>query len=146
MRIGTLVLLLPVVVGTIDCRQPRAAGSPADFRAAAAAGEWELRELAGQLAPTGVGGRRATLRFEPDTARVAGFAGCNRYFGAYTIDGTKLQFGPIGMTRMACSEGMGLEQQLAAALEATRTYTLNGNELTLVGTNGPVARFERRPP
>ena len=146
MRIGTLVLLLPVVVGTIACRQPRTPGGPADFRAATAGAEWELRDLAGQPAPTGAGGHRATLRFEPETARVAGFAGCNRYFGTYTLEGTKLQFGPIGMTRMACAEGMGLEQQLAAALEATRSYTLNGNEITLVGTSGPVARFERRPP
>ena len=144
-RFGVLALLVPLVVGTIGCPQPRATGGPADFRAATA-GEWELRELAGQPAATGAGGRRATLRFEPDTARVAGFGGCNRYFGNYTLDGTKLQFGPIGMTMMACAAGMDLERQLAAAFGATRSYTLNGNELTLVGDSGPVARFERRPP
>ena len=145
-RLVVLGLLLPLVVGTIGCRQPPTPGGPADFRAAAAAGEWELTDLAGQAAPTGVGGRRATLRFESDTARVAGFAGCNRYFGTYTVDGTALRFGAIGMTRMACAEGMGLEQQLGAALEATRSYTLNANQLSLLGSNGPVARFERRTP
>ena len=77
---------------------------------------------------------------------MTGFAGCNSYFGTYTLDGTALRFGPIGMTRMACAEGMGLEQQLGAALEATRSYTLTGNDLTLLGTSGPAARFERRPP
>ena len=75
---------------------------------------------------------------------LAGFAGCNRYFGTYTLTGTTLRFGPVGMTRMACSEGMQLEQQLSTALEATRGYTLNANQLTLVGSQGPVARFERR--
>jgi heat shock protein HslJ len=138
--------LIPLIVAAAACRQPPTPGGAADFRAAVAGADWELRELAGQPAPTGAGGRRATLRFEPDTARVAGFAGCNRYFGTYTLDGTALRFGPIGMTRMACAEGMGLEQQLGAALEATRSYTLNGNELTLLGTSGPAARFERRPP
>jgi heat shock protein HslJ len=137
-------LLLPLVVAAIACRQHPTPGGPADFRAAAAGGEWELTELAGQPAPTGAGGRRATLRFESDTARVAGFAGCNRYFGTYTVDGTALRFGAIGMTRMACAEGMGLEQQLGVVLEATRSYTINANQLTLVGNNGPVARFERR--
>jgi heat shock protein HslJ len=145
-RSAVLVLLLPFVVGAIDCRRPPTPGGPADFRAATAGSEWELTELAGQPAPTGVGGRRATLRFEPDTARVAGFAGCNRYFGTYTIDGSALRFGPIGMTMMACAEGMGLEKQLGAAFEATRSYTLNANQLTLVGSNGPAARFERRTP
>jgi heat shock protein HslJ len=143
-RTAVLVLLLPLVVGALGCRRPPTSAGPADFRAAAS--EWELKELAGQPAPTGVGGRRATLRFESDTARVAGFAGCNRYFGTYTVDGTALRFGAIGMTRMACAEGMGLEQQLGAALEATRSYTLNASQLTLLGSNGPVARFERRMP
>ena len=138
-RVAGLGLILPLIVAAA-CRQP------ADFRAAAAGADWELRELAGQPAPTGAGGRRATLGFEPDTARVTGFAGCNSYFGTYTLDGTALRFGPIGMTRMACAEGMGLEQQLGAALEATRSYTLTGNDLTLLGTSGPAARFERRPP
>ena len=137
-------LVLPLVVGAMACRQPPVPAGSSDFRAATAGAEWELRELAGQPAPTGVGGRPATIRFEPDTARVAGFAGCNRYFGTYTLDGTALRFGAIGMTRMACAEGMGLEQQLATALEATRSYTLAANQLTLVGSNAPVARFERR--
>jgi heat shock protein HslJ len=145
-RSAVLVLLLPLVVGAIDCRRPPTPGGPADFRAATAGSEWELTELAGQPAPTGVGGRRATLRFEPDTARVAGFAGCNRYFGTYTVDGSALRFGAIGMTRMACAEGMGLEQQLGTALEATRSYTLNATQLTLLGSNGRVAQFERRTP
>lgn len=145
-RLVVLGLLLPFVVGVIGCRQPPGPAGPVDFRAAAAGAEWELIELAGQPAPAGVGGRRATIRFEPDTARVAGFAGCNRYFGTYTVDGTALRFGAIGMTRMACAEGMGLEQQLGAALEATRSYTLNANQLTLMGSNGPAARFERRTP
>jgi heat shock protein HslJ len=145
-RSAVLVLLLPLVVGAMACRQPPTPGGPADFRAAAAGGEWELTELAGQPAPTGVGGRRATLRFESDTARVAGFAGCNRYFGTYTVDGSALRFGAIGMTRMACAEGMGLEQQLGTALDATRSYTLNASQLTLVGSDGAVARFERGTP
>ena len=47
------------------------------------------------------------------------------------------------MTKMACAEGMTLEQQLAEALGAARSYELSANRLTLVGSNGPVARFER---
>lgn len=145
-RLAGLGLILPLIVAAIACRQPPTPAGPAVFRAATAGAEWELTELAGQPAPRGAGGRPATLRFETDTARVAGFAGCNRYFGTYTVDGTALRFGPIGMTKMACAEGMALEQQLAEALGAARSYELSANRLTLMGSNGPVARFERRAP
>lgn len=120
--------------------------SPAEFRAAATGGEWILRELDDAPAPVGAGGRAPTLQFEADTARAAGFAGCNRWFGTYTVEGRSLRFGAVGMTRMACSDGMALEQRFAAALEATRRYELSGAQLTLFGESGPVARFDRRAP
>ena len=107
--------------------------------------EWQLHDLGGAPAPLGAGGRRATLTFS-DSARVAGFAGCNRYFGSYTIDGANLRFSALGMTRMACQEGMALEQQLSRALEATREFRLNGGELTLLGEAGTLARFVRGTP
>jgi heat shock protein HslJ len=158
-RAAGLGLILPLIVAAAACRQPPTPAGAADFRAAAAGADWELRELAGQPAPTGAGGRRATIRFEPDTSRVAGFAGCNRYFGTYTLEGKTIRFGPIGMTRMACAEGMTLENQLATALEATRSYELvtfdetidrdrvgGEKRLTLIGSSGPVATFTRRVP
>lgn len=145
-RLAALGLMTPLLFAAIACRQPPMPAGPADFRAAVAGADWDLMELAGQAAPTGAGGRRATIRFEADTSRATGFAGCNRYFGSYTLAGTTLRFRPVGMTRMACAEGMQLEQQLSAALDATRSYTLNANQLTLLGGEGPVARFERRPP
>jgi heat shock protein HslJ len=117
--------------------------APADFRAAVAGIDWELTEINGAPAPTGAGSRRATIRFDADTARVAGFSGCNRYFGNYTLDGTALRFGAVGMTKMACAEGMELERQLGTALEATRRYELKEGELTLFGDAGTVAKFVR---
>lgn len=126
------------------CAQPPGSGlAPTDFRAAVAGSDWELTEVQGQPATTGAGNRRATIRFDADTARVAGFAGCNRYFGTYTLDGTALRFGAIGMTKMACAEGMSLEQQLARALDATRRYELADRTLTLFGDAGAVAKFVR---
>lgn len=144
MKITRLLSILAILAGCTN--PPPLQPTPAAFRVAVSQGEWELRELAGAPAPTGVGGRRATLRFESDATRVSGFAGCNRYFAEYTLDGTGLRFGAVGMTRMACDEGMTLEQRLSAALEAARGYRLNGNELTLLGESGPVATFVRTPP
>ena len=152
-------LSLILIFAPVACRQPPTPAGPTAFRTAVAGADWELIELTGQPAPTGAGGRRATIRFEPDTSRVAGFAGCNRYFGTYALEGKTIRFGPIGMTRMACAEGMTLENQLATALEATRSYDLatfdlsidrdkvgEMKRLTLLGSSGPVAVFTRRVP
>src|SRR5687767_8652688 len=126
------------------CTQPQGSPlTPVAFRAAVAGSEWELHELQGGAAPLGAGARRATIRFEADTARVAGFAGCNRYFGTYALEGTSLRFSAIGMTKMACAQGMALEQQLSAALEATRGYQVTERELTLLDDARAVAKFIR---
>lgn len=146
-RLASRLAPLLLAVATASCQPSTTPDpSPAEFRAAVTGTEWTLRELDGSPAAVGAGGRAPTLQFEADTARVAGFAGCNRWFGSYTLDGRALRFGGIGMTRMACTEGMELEQRFAAALAATRRYELSGAQLTLLGEAGPVARFDRRAP
>ena len=143
-RIWTPLRLVAILALAATCAQPRGSPlSPVTFREAVAGTDWELHELHGSPAPLGAGARRATVRFDADTARVAGFAGCNRYFGTYTLEGAALRFGGIGMTKMACAQGMALEQQLAAALDATRRYKVGERELTLLNDAGTVAKFVR---
>ena len=58
-----------------------------------------------------IGGRgvvdraRTTLQFvEP--GRIAGHTGCNRFFGSVDLDGDRITFGNLGVTRMACPESL----------------------------------------
>jgi heat shock protein HslJ len=79
--------------------------------------------------------------------RLEGFSGCNRLFGSFTVDGTRLTFGPgIGMTRMACA-GRGsaeLESGFAQALQATARWRVEGTTLELLDeTGGVLAQFAR---
>lgn len=143
---GVYIALALVAVAAACHRYPPVGLSPESFRAATSGGDWTLTEIAGRPAPMGEEGRAATLRFDPDSARVSGFGGCNRYFGNYTIELTALRFGSLGMTKMACAEGMALEQQLASALDATRSYELSGTKLVLRGDTGTVATFTRPTP
>ncbi len=143
-RVG--VVLTAVVFALAACQPPHPASSEPEFRASVSGVDWELMELDGKTASTGAGGRRATLRFDVDTARVGGFSGCNRFGGTYTINGDSLRFGPLATTRMACAAGMDLESQLSAALGATRRYELSSTQLKLFGPSGPVARFSRQIP
>jgi heat shock protein HslJ len=128
------------------CQPSRTASSDAAFRSSVAGVDWELMELNAKTASAGAGGRRATIRFDADSARVSGFAGCNRFSGSYTLNGDSLRFGPLVMTRMACTDGMELEHDLSAALEATRRYELSSTQLKLFGPSKAIARFSRQIP
>jgi heat shock protein HslJ len=134
-----------LVLALLACRPTGSVLSPVDFRRSMSGGDWELVELRGQPAPLGAGARRATLRFDADSARISGFGGCNRYFGTYTLDDDEpsLRFGAIGMTRMACSQGMELETQLAQALSQTMRYTMQEDRLTLLDASAALAVFTR---
>ena len=144
-RLHRWLRLLPAtcIIALAACQASRTASSEAAFRSAVAGVDWQLIELNAKTAPAGAGGRRVTLRFDADSARVGGFAGCNRFGASYTIAGDSLRFGPLAMTMMACTEGMPLESALTAALTATRRYELTSTQLKLFGPAGAVARFSR---
>jgi heat shock protein HslJ len=105
---------------------------------------WELSELEGQAAPPGAGGRQPNLEFLSEDNRVGGFAGCNRFMGAYTLNGPDLSFGPLGSTRMACPDGMALEHFYLGVLAKVSAYTTVDGELVLLDESGSaLARYRR---
>ena len=88
---------------------------------------------------------QSTLTFE-SAERVAGNAGCNRYFGPVTIEGERIRFGNLGATRMMCPPAvMDQEQKLFDALgKAERVGFGPPGIMTLYDAGGaPVARFSR---
>lgn len=107
---------------------------------------WYLTELNGQAPPAGNGGKPATLILAAEDQRASGFSGCNRMSGSYQHAGDSISFGPMAMTRMACTEGMELEQQYSAALASATMFRLTAGELELMGDRGTVARFNATPP
>ena len=48
---------------------------------------------------------------------LVGFAGCNRMFGRYALDGASLKFDGLGGTRMFCQANMDLEQKFLAMFQ-----------------------------
>lgn len=84
-----------------------------------------------------------TLIFSRDEHRIAGFAGCNRYFGTCEFQaGNRLRFSTIGATKMACND-MTVETDFLKVLETADNYTLEGNSLTLSRARmAPLARLE----
>lgn len=96
--------------------------------AALAGSEWRALGIAGEEVPEGV---EALLRFGAEGG-LTGSGGCNRFTGAYAIEGEGLTIGPLAATRMACPEpAMTVEGQLFAALGAVRGFARDRTELVL---------------
>ena len=69
--------------------------------------------------------------------RVAGFAGCNRFFGSYESSGDSLTFGVLGATKMMCPpEAMELEQMLFEGLARVARFERDQQRLTLFDKEG----------
>ena len=111
---------------------------------------WVLMQLGSVELTRHKGTREPTMTLASPPGRLEGFSGCNRMFGAYTLDGAKLTFGPgIGMTRMACAGrgAMELESGFAQALQATARWRVDGTALELLDETGAVlARFTATKP
>ena len=103
--------------------------------------DWELVALGSQADPVGMGGRRITLRLDAQASRAAGFGGCNRYSGGFEIAGATLKFGAMAATKMACAQGMDVEDRYLPALGSVQAWKLAGGELVLEAAGVPVLRF-----
>ena len=104
---------------------------------------WKLIELNGKPAPNGANGKPATLTLTAAGTRANGYAGCNTFFGSYTLAGSALKFGLLGMSRMACAGSEALESAYAKALEATTAQRLSGGKLELLAGTNVVAKFSK---
>ena len=73
-----------------------------------------------------------TVYFEDGS--INGNAGCNNYFGGYTVDGNEININKaLGSTMMYCEpeEKMQQEYQYLEMLGNVTTYTIEENQLTL---------------
>ena len=103
--------------------------------------EWTLVTVNGQPVTLE---KAPSLKLETEGNRASGFAGCNRFSGAFVVSGDSLHFEPLAMTRMACEKGMDVENAFANALQGTRSYRVANGSLDLFGETGVVAHLEAR--
>ena len=98
---------------------------------------WQLDGLiVGEAAQSTVSGSTVTLTFSDDA--IHGNGGCNTYTADRSGDDTALTIGAIAATKMACVDA-GVSDQEALyfkLLQATSTYAIEGDRLTLSGSEG----------
>jgi len=100
---------------------------------------WRLASIDSQpVIPSDDPRQSAQIVFDGGAQRMSGSGGCNRISGSYQRSGAQLKIGPVASTRMACldpSRGQ-LETRFLAALQATASYSVAGNELILIDARG----------
>jgi len=96
---------------------------------------WQAEEIEG----TGVLDRApSTIVFDAGL-KIAGRAGCNRYFGTFEQSGDAVTIKPAGSTRMACPpDVMDQEGKFLSALEAVKTARREGGKLLFLDAGGRV--------
>ena len=73
--------------------------------------------------------------------RIAGFSGCNRFFGqfntkAITVAAGNLQFSFLGTTQMACPDAKLNEQSVLNVFANTTAYKITAESLALFNQDG----------
>lgn len=102
--------------------------------------DWSLVAL-GDTAPPALPLPRIPRLMLAD-GRVAGTSGCNRLAGTYTRAQSSLRFGAVAGTRMMCADGMEVERDFLAMLEAVAGWRVQSGQLELLDAAGqPLARF-----
>ncbi|HYH55231.1 MAG TPA: META domain-containing protein [Anseongella sp.] len=104
---------------------------------------WELVSINNNSPDSGL--KAPTLFFAENEKKVNGFAGCNKFFGTYTLSGDSLTFSGLGSTKMFCEQSMELENQYLGLLAKTENFVVsqNGTVLTLLSAARPVLVFNK---
>lgn len=107
---------------------------------------WSLAGLAVNDGITSQAGDEA-INFTLTGTDINGSAGCNRFFGPFTLGEATLNFGVLGSTRMACEESVNLrEAEFLNAMATVTGYRINRTSLTLLNVDGAVvAQFTAQP-
>src|SRR5262245_65269716 len=119
------LMAIIAVASTVGCANLRGGEEAQPL----AGGDWRLSELSGRSAiPTEVS-RRPWLRFEPDSGRVSGSAGCNRVTGPFTTNRAAIHFGALAATKMACLDEALTRQEddFLAMLSSVNRYDIEGD-------------------
>jgi heat shock protein HslJ len=107
---------------------------------------WALTKVGDTVVPESHSPRRAHFILNSEAHRVGGSGGCNGILGKYELEGDRLTFKGVAMTRMACKQGMETEQAFLTALNQVGSWKITGRKLELLDGEGrTVAEFETGP-
>lgn len=82
---------------------------------------------------TDVSAKELIITFDDTTNKVTGFAGCNRFFGSYSVQNNTINFSNIGSSKKYCGkEIMTLEDTVLKSLKSTTSFSTNDNTISFL--------------
>lgn len=119
--------------GSIDMLLVRAGGTEAASDAGLAGTSWRLVSLSGQDTPDDI---ETTFAVNAEGG-INGKGGCNGYGGTVTYEGENgIAFSEVFSTMMYCEPSMAQERAFFDALDASQSYAIDGETLTLLDADG----------
>jgi len=106
--------------------------------------KWQVVELSGQPVAEKINGKMPYLELLKEEGRYAASGGCNGIGGSYTLSKKNGISFSLGIsTMMACTD-MSAEQGLKAVFKDAKSYTVDGEALTLQNEQGQtIAKFKQ---
>jgi len=153
--VGAAFFLLIAMVVLVGCAggtvQPAASGGtsvPAADPQRLMIPRWFLSSLTldGQAVAVAEDQQAVTIQFTED-GNANGTGGCNDFGTTFSTgpDG-KMAFGPVAATKMACAEGMELENALFQALSKVERFNTEDFQLVMSSADGKTSLTFRMPP
>jgi len=106
--------------------------------------EWRMSELSGHAVASSVDRQQPFIIFDATKTQASGYAGCNRFFSGYELNGKALKFGPIGATRRACPDlEEAVETEFFKVLDATSRWRIVDGTLELLNGDLVLARLQK---
>ncbi len=77
--------------------------------------------------------KKLTIMFDEKSNKVTGFAGCNSFFGTYTVQNSDITFNNISTSKKFCRKDIiDAERQFLNALNRVNTFTVKDDVLSLL--------------
>lgn len=96
-------------------------------------GKWMIESIEGKSV---VANSPAYMEFSEDN-RISGNASCNRFFGKYTLAGSRMTIGEAGSTRMMCAGPFSeQENRFLSALNRVDSIAMDNETLSLKDAQG----------
>ena len=104
--------------------------------------EWQLIKMGSKKPKLTDTDEKITIIFSKDNSHIAGYSGCNRYGGQFTIKKDVLSFGSLFATKMACPEmNMNFEHNYLNTLDKVTGYNIVADTLFLNKGERPALIF-----
>ena len=84
-----------------------------------------------------------TLSLDENQKKVNGYAGCNRFFGAYGSGDSSIKFTGLGSTKMFCQDKMKVEDAYFKALSEIQSFKTEGGKLYLISGSNVILEFTK---